>query len=528
MLRWLKFLPGRTGKDDVTSVQHPAPAPQNMPGYHFPQPAAELTATPVRHFHLQQLWDNSALPAEQYQQLYLVPLTQLLLRVQSLPAAPSGPWSASGGYGDMVVRYVTCAVRLAKAHLLPPGATPEEQAAQGVLWNAVVYWSALFYHLPLLRQFTGELRSGKPWYPGISEPGEPYRFRFSSEPSPVNLMQSTTTLMACQLLPPRATGWLSTVPASLDCLAQRLCGHTSSLSVIDELLATAVEKSGAVSMPMPAWSSSLSPETRMTSQTPLSGSEPGASTGGEGSTSTTDIQPIPVVLQSALTSDSKPSPVSAVDEAPVSGSGIVEMVATEPPTPGDDMTALLALLGNEAATPEGKTADVARLPVRYEIPPVLASEPEPRVTGQREEEATSGPVMSELGDILGGALAPGQGEGTAFWGWLRDGVRSGRLKVNGPDDALQVAAGFVLIPVPGMFFRFLKDTGRKGHQRDDVQRAFEQLNHHKRRESRRFYFGRLHPSGNGSGTFTRTKGYLVKASLLFDRVPPDSPYLVIT
>ncbi|SMG59158.1 TraI domain-containing protein [Cedecea sp. NFIX57] len=529
MLSWLKSLPGRVGQVETGASAAPAPVRQDIPGYHLPQTQDALTTAPVRQIYLQQLWDNCALPAEQYQTLYFTPLAQLLARVQNVPAAPSGPWSGIGGYGDMVVRYVTCAVRLAKAHLLPPGAAPEEQAAQGMLWNAVVYWSALFYHLPLLSQLTGELRSGEPWLPGMSAPAGPYRFRFNPTPSQANVAQSAATLMACQLLPRRATGWLATVPATLDCLAQRLCGLPSPLSVLDELLATAAEKSGAVSLPVSRQSLASTPETGIPALMPSAGIEPTTRVSGD-TIASADPLPGTGILQSALAAD-EILPSSGTTGSPDGTDGIINEATL---VPNDDMQALLVLLGSDAdaAVPDEPAADVAL--------PCGADEPVPGPAHQPDPRATVFPVTGEQGNTREvDALAQGGGvfvarnrsalaqEGEAFLCWLRDGIRSGSLPVNGPGDALQVVSGFVLLPVPGVFFRYLKETGRDGDKREAVQQAFERLDLHKRRDNRRYFFARIYATGDGRGPFTRTKGYLVKAGLLFDRIPSDSAYLII-
>lgn len=528
MLSWLKFLPGQAGLAEKGTGAALSSTQQDTPGYHLPQTQDALTTTPTRQIYLQQLWDNSALPAEQYQALYFTPLAQLLARVQNVPAAPAGPWSGSGGYGDMVVRYVTCAVRLAKAHLLPPGAAPEEQAAQGVLWNAVVYWSALFYHLPLLSQLTGELRSGEPWLPGMSAPAEPYRFRFNPTPPQANVAQSAATLMACQLLPRGATGWLSTVPATLDCLAQRLCGLPSPLPVIDELLATAAEKCGAVSLPVSRQSLVSSPEAP--ALMPFTETEPAISAGGD---AISPAHPLPGVmaLHSALATDEI---LPSADEV-FSHDGTGDTISEVTSAPDDDMQALLALLGNDAdaAVPDQPTADVAL--------PCGADEPVPGPAHLPDRCATVSPVASEQDSTQASVVAVQKGEpfiaensngqpheGERFWKWLRDGVRSGSLPVNGPDDALQVVAGFVLLPVPGLFFRYLKETGHDGEKRENVQQAFERLNYHRRQDNRRYFFARIYATEDQQGSFRRVKGYLVKASLLFNPVPQDSRYLVIS
>lgn len=205
MFSWRKFLPGITD-----AARKPATAPSSVtgiPGYHLPASASALTSVKNREPFLQQLWENSALPEKQYRLLYLNPVQRLLARVQNVPATHAGSWAGCGGYGDMVVRFVAYAVRLNKAHLLPQGAAPEEQAAQSLHWSAVVFWSALFYHLPLLSQMEGELRSGLPWLPGMSEPTDGYRFRFRASVQPALQAPCAATLAACQLLPCGATAF---------------------------------------------------------------------------------------------------------------------------------------------------------------------------------------------------------------------------------------------------------------------------------------------------------------------------------
>lgn len=48
-----------------------------------------------------------------------------------------------------------CGPEAGKGYMFPPGAAPEEQAEQNVMWNAVIFWSALFWHLPLLATLEG-------------------------------------------------------------------------------------------------------------------------------------------------------------------------------------------------------------------------------------------------------------------------------------------------------------------------------------------------------------------------------------
>ena len=48
---------------------------------------------------------------------------------------------------------------------------------------------------------------------------------------------------------------------------------------------------------------------------------------------------------------------------------------------------------------------------------------------------------------------------------------------------------------------------------------FERLEKHRRVKGKRFYFAHLYETSERTGAFKRTKGYLVKASLLYRGKP---------
>lgn len=221
-----------------------------IPGYFSPQGLDTLTAFSGRQPLLNQMRENSALPAELYPLLYLAPLHQLLLSTQNVPAALSGPWSGVGGFGDMTIKFTTCAMRLARGYMFPPGAAPEEQAAQNVLWNAVIYWAALFYHVPLLFQLEAELRDGALWAPGLTVPDRPFRFRFRASPLNAAQVQSLSAMLSFRLLPEEAMLWLCSVPEALSCLSDRLYGTSASVPLIDELLGKAAQTLDTPSLPV--------------------------------------------------------------------------------------------------------------------------------------------------------------------------------------------------------------------------------------------------------------------------------------
>ncbi|WP_242425265.1 DNA topoisomerase [Xenorhabdus bovienii] len=113
------------------------------------------------------------------------------------------------------------------------------QAAQSVLWQTVVFWAALFYHLPLLRQLEGELEDGHYWQPGVCIPDKPFRFRFRAPENVLPVPQEL--LLAARLLPEEFIRWVMTVPEAWRCLMLHMNGNPSSLSLIDALLQEAAE-----------------------------------------------------------------------------------------------------------------------------------------------------------------------------------------------------------------------------------------------------------------------------------------------
>ncbi|TNU37076.1 TraI domain-containing protein, partial [Escherichia coli] len=144
--RLRKLLPGNSNTSSTeTTTPETERQPEHLPeGFYIPRTAEELTSTPRRKQCLKQLWENSSMPSDVYQQFCLTPVQKLLMAAQNVPAARDSRWAGVNGFGDLTLQFTTYAVRLARGYMFPPGATPEEQAAQSGVWNAVVFWSALF------------------------------------------------------------------------------------------------------------------------------------------------------------------------------------------------------------------------------------------------------------------------------------------------------------------------------------------------------------------------------------------------
>lgn len=565
-----------------------ASSPAGPAGYFMPQSATQLLDMPARKQCLQQLWENSSLPKDLYEQFYLQPLHHLVTLMQRLPATKQGEYANEGGLVDITLQTTTFAVRLAKGHMLPPGAAPEDQSAQNILWNAVVFYAALWRYLPQLALFEGELQTGRPWLPGLTVPAEPYRFRFKpAVPEPV-ITSSQSGLIAFRLLPAEVVNWLSTLPAAAQAVMLIASRQPSSLPVIDEIVQEAVKlaRGDAIGMaaptvvtapsssiPVPAETSDL--VNAPAAQVVLESSVPGAAVQSAvtGETAATNDQEngadtaAAVSLEEAMAVPSGDVLLSSALDAPVNDLPLAEMVVAPEPAVEveEDMQALLSLMNVSVSAPEAPEMQsqedapqeedpelAQRERPATDLPTVADSEPavpekapiltasaapsEDVVTRAETAMLQSPPEQTEPGTdkesaVVSGEVVPASDEhsGELFWQWLSAGLSSGDIPINTVEARAHLVAGFVFITVPGIFYLYLKQTGLAGDQREALQDSFERLDKHRRVKGKRFYFAELYASSERKGSFKRTKGYLIKASLLYRGmpVPDDSPVLVI-
>ncbi|MBN5218026.1 TraI domain-containing protein [Serratia ureilytica] len=538
-------------------------------GYFMPASAEQLLSTASRQQCLQQLWENSALPKDLYEHFYLQPLKQLVTLMQVLPAASQGEYAREGGLVDVTLQTTTYAVRLAKGHMLPPGAAPEEQSAQNVQWNVVVFYAALWHYLPLLTQLQGELQSGRAWLPGLTVPGEPYRFRFRATPLAPTLASSQSAMIAARLLPEELIEWLSTLPAAIHSLMTIASRQPSTLPAIDDITLEAAKLARgdglavsllpisnsdtlAIALPSvaPATESITSsvPETDLQSavssiRPPLAQEQVPAETLDQPNENAPLVTE--VLLSSALNAPANDKPLAEMVLAPETVAGVEE-----------DMQALLSLMAVEMSAPGNRSEQELGDAPHEDEGPLLADNPAltAEVT-QAVEAAELNQESDAIDDIASEAafstpefcvpqttdLASSQSQklsiegdegitrGEVFWRWLVDGLNSNQILINTVEARVHLVSGFVFITVPGIFYLYLKQFGLDGSKREALQEDFERLDIHRRIKGKRFYFAHLYETSKHTGAFKRTKGYLVKASLLYrgGNLPDDSPVLVI-
>ncbi|WP_085432236.1 TraI domain-containing protein [Escherichia coli] len=508
-------------------------------GFYMPRTAEELMSPLRRKQCLKQLWENSSMPFDVYQQFCLTPVQKLLVAAQNVPAARDSRWADAGGFGDLTLQFTTYAARLAKGYMFPPGATPEEQAAQSGVWNAVVFWSALFYHLPLLAHLEGELVSGTLWQPGISLPDEAFRFRYRQQRLQGTEAQQLATVMAGQLLPEGASAWLVTVPGALQNLAGALWHQHPEMALIRSVLKKAAEEVESpllVSPLMEPVIAALLPEnTAQPEDNVPPGSQPETSAETIApKTSATAMEEEEFTLQSS---------VSGADEAEAKVRDTLQSATgAEEQRIYDDTDMLLSLFSaaideavlteaDVAESVENKEADsdetgsANNLQAGPESDPVQDTGILSSVLCVSEPVQETKKTPERLQDRNNVESVRAPGNGGEFVEWLRHGLNSGSIPVNQPDARVHLIAGYVFLRVPDVFYLYLKQTGID-HDRRYVQSVFERAGIHRVRSGERFVQARLYDSAERTGRYQPISGYLVKSRSLFSgKSPGDSPFI---
>lgn len=523
MLNKIKTLLSRTPAVTEPSGTLPVSVPT---GYFSPVKAEELTISALRQDALQKIRENNVLSGEVYQRLYLAPVHLLLERTQNVPAAPDGRWGYAGGFGDLSLRFTAYAVRLARGYMFPPGAMPEEQAAQGVIWQAVIFWAALCYHLPILAGIEGETASGVNWQPGISVPDTPYRFRFRSSPPNTHDASALAALAASQLMPAEAINWLSGNSGALLSLACAFRNGSPDMPLIRTLLDQAAEKVDSPALRKETGESSvvIAPPDSVTSQ------ERTLVVQTDDNLSSSAVELAASELMTSLNDTG-----GGDRQPPLNGVSTVE--SPEEPdnaSPGQgDADMLLSLF---SAVSDAEVKDDADVNTPATVAPDemvtigkdVHDEPAEREEAPRHNDTGAGCLFPGTEGAQGYPVnvgADARRSGEDFLAWLSDGIVSGRITVNQHDSRVHSVAGFIYLLVPDIFFLFLKDTGSDSH-REQVQTSFEKLQLHRVRKGERFTRAKLYCSEDKQGRFSRVNGYLIKAARLKGVRPQEDSKLL--
>ncbi|MGP6489976.1 TraI domain-containing protein [Duffyella gerundensis] len=511
-------------------------ASKNPPhGYFLPLSAADLLSLPHRKKMLRQIWDNSSLPEDVYAKLYLAPLKDLASAVQNVPAASQGEWRREGGYIDLTLQYCAYSVRLAKGYMFPPGAPPEEQSAQNSLWNAVIFWSALFSHLPLLNRYSGELLDGRQWLPGVTTPDSPYRFKVVGNEVIDNGI-ATAGLVASRLLPQEGYAWLAANPEAWRVLASFIYHDSTAIPAINEILLKARE---LVNSPQKTSLNPAEPCSVMQHAIPISSMDTpkeelssllNASTTQDTAATTDEISGLVSTWSQNSTPDNK-------TEASKSGSATQHnndtdvllglFSAVDPSSAEDNETALTGVsvseplgMNNEVLMPELnepeialKLASAAGTNEQCAIQDATFNQPVNNVVTQERERTES----CELPLPLSTHEPQGATHGEKFIKWVSGALLSEELTINQPDSLLHLISGFIFISLPGTIFKYI-DKCDEHVDKKAVQLSLEKMKILHARNDNRFFKAKIYQNDKFEGKFQKRSGYMIKAVKI---IPPE-------
>ncbi|MBG6595998.1 TraI domain-containing protein [Pseudomonas aeruginosa] len=223
----------------VAAAPSPAPATDLPKGLMRPESAASLLAPPRRQKLLEHIWQRTSLSRRQFATLYRTPLERYAELVQAFPASEAHHHAYPGGMLDHGLEIVAYSLKLRQSHLLPIGASPEDQAAQAEAWTAAVAYAALLHDIGKVAvDLHVELADGSTWHPWHGPLRQPYRFHYRVDRE-YRLHSAATGFLYRQLLDRDLLDWLSGYPSLWAPLLYVLAGQYEHAGVLGELVVQA-------------------------------------------------------------------------------------------------------------------------------------------------------------------------------------------------------------------------------------------------------------------------------------------------
>ena len=565
------------------------PDPVELPqGMTRPESAASLLSPPRRQKLLEAIWQRTSLSHAQFMLLYQHPLERYAELAQAFPASENHHHAYPGGLLDHGLEIVVCALKLRQAHLLPVGATPEEQAAQSEAWTAAVAYAALLHDIGKLAvDLHVELADGSVWHPWHGPISLPYRFRYRRERD-YRLHTAAAGLLYHRILTPEILDWLSTYPAPWSALLYVLAGQYEHAGALGELVIQADRASVAQSLggdpsralaaPRHSLQRKLLDGLRYLLKEELKLNQPQApdgwltqdtlwlvsktvsdrlrahllSQGIEGipasNTALFDLMqdhgmalPTPdgkAIWKAAVTSDAgwrhsftflKVSPAliwEAGEERPPPFAGTVDVVAGE--ESGSEET--LATVPTAETSPN--VSDVDRLLEMFDAPSDKEMSEMPEMT-EAVPQAIPDTAIAEPEHTPLPPNTPQEPSGEHFIAWLRQRIASHVLIINDAKALVHTVADTAYLVSPGIFQRYAQEHPQvaslaKLYAVADwqwIQKRFEKLSLHRKQKNG---LNLWNCEVAGPRKTHRLHGYLLKdPKCLFDDVPPNNPHLAV-
>lgn len=475
--------------------------PVKRQGYFTPQNHQLLLGTPSRQALLKKIWQSSLLSKSAYDEFCLQPLQTLAERYQNLPAVRITDWNIEGGLLDLTLQQIVTTLQLSKGMVFPASAAPEDQAAQSSHWNCVVFWLALYRHVPELLCIEAELEDGQIWHPLSNAPDMQFRFKLQRHIEASAKDSVIRLAFTVSMLPKSALKWLEKQPNARDCLFLELAGINSAEKQIHLLL----DKAQPNSVPHKLNAVKKVQENGSGSYARKINDQPAEIPVGWYEEANYDeyVNQDDVIESSYLaTAEIENSPYNSenIDH----GSDIDKFYIQN----GSRVSA------NNSDNAQNQAYGSSESDEKYVNKVYLTQRRDPESIPVTPEN-TSQISKKQIGE--------------AFWSWLVEGLEKGTIACNEADSRVQLVAGFVFLLVPGIFYRYLKQTGQSADERENVQAGFERLNRHRRNYGKRFTFATLYNSADRNGPYKRVKGYLVKSTMIIrsSDVPDDSQFLVV-
>ena len=533
----------------------------------LPESASRLLATPRRQHLLEHIWQRTSLSHQQFAALYQGPLERYAELVQQLPASETHHHAYPGGMLDHGLEIVAYALKLRQSHLLPSGATPEDQVAQAEAWSAAVAYAALLHDIGKIAvDLHVEYEDGHIWHPWHGPLRRPYRFRYRPSRE-YRLHGAATGLLYTQVLDRHILDWLSGFPELWAALLYVLAGQYEHAGVLGELVSQADQASvaqalggdpaKAMAAPRHALQRKLLEGLRYLLRETLKINQPQASDGW--------LTQDGLWLVSKTVSDKLRAHLLAqgVDGIPSSNTAVFDVLQEHgiaQPTPEGK-----AIWKATVTSPGGWTNSFTFLRLSPALIWEAAERPEPfagtlvvdepkalpdqgstpAAPQQPDADSAAGPTDA-VGDLLamleveeaGPELASAVGTpvdatptGEHFIAWLRQSIQSRRLIINDARALVHTVADTAFLVTPGVFQRYAQEHPQTAYlaKREGLpdwewaQRRFEKLRLHRKQPDG---LNIWHCAVSGSRRTRTLHGYLLAdAGVLFEELPPNNPYL---